>query len=130
MKQQYKDNANMMAGAFGRALGFRSGGLIGKLKKKTVGELIEIAKDIKKDPLGIIKNKSVGELADLAKFSKGGMIFGGLGRPLGTIGPLPSPGPPRMQFPSTDIPFRRGGKIRKGSPAMRRKMARLRAMRK
>jgi hypothetical protein len=102
--------------------------LFDKIKKKKISELIKIAQDAKKDPVGLVKDKSVGELVDMVKFSKGGMIFGGDGRGIrvpvssGLIGFVPDGRPP--------VPFRRGGKIRKGSPAMKRKMARLRAMRR
>jgi hypothetical protein len=98
--------------------------LFDRVKGKTISELVEIAKKAKKDPYGMVKDKSVGELKDMVKFSKGGIILGPGGIRLSSISnPLPSPGPPRIQF-------RRGGKIKKGSPAMKRKMAMLRAMRK
>jgi hypothetical protein len=101
--------------------------LFDKIKKKKISELIKIAQDAKKDPVGLVKDKSVGELVDMVKFSKGGMIFGGPGR--GIRVPV-STGPVFVPDGRPPVPFRRGGKIRKGSPAMKRKMARLRAMRR
>lgn len=107
--------------------------LFDRVKGKTIGELVEIAKKAKKDPYGMIKDKSVGELKDMIQFSKGGIIFGNGGIRLSSIAnqlPLPSPGPRSPFQMESAIGFRKGGKIRKGSAAMKRKMARLRAMRK
>jgi hypothetical protein len=95
--------------------------LFDRVKGKTVGELVEIAKKVKQDPYGMVKDKSVGELADLVRFSKGGRISMFAGIPIN---------PAFARGGADSVAFRRGGKIRKGSPAMKRKMARLRAMRK
>ena len=138
LPDKYKERGAAMAQAFRNVMGFSIGGRIfDRLKKKKISELISEAREAKKDPLGLVKDKSVGDIADMVKFSKGGRISMFAGIPInpafargGADSVIRSQDERASTGPGPYVPFRRGGKIRKGSPAMKRKMARLRAMRK
>jgi hypothetical protein len=97
---KYKRNGELMAQAFGRALGFSKGG---RLMKYSDGGKISLFAGIRKNPMAgrdvdraIATNPEV-----IARYRR-----------------------------ENQTPFRKGGRIMKGSKAMKRKMAKLRAMRK
>jgi hypothetical protein len=81
--------------------------------------------------MGAVGNALASGLLSLMGFSKGGRISPFSGLNMGRADSIARPRDADRALGMGDLPpFRRGGRIMKGSAAMKRKMAKLRAMKK